>query len=80
MLAVTGIVRHGFFVIKLQSRSISLFVNFTMYGACPCTQFRLTVVGRIFLLPHKILHFHPNCVIILYIKHHNTEAYHVRKF
>ena len=30
MLAVTGIVRHGFFVIKLQSRSISLFVNFTM--------------------------------------------------
>ena len=22
----------------------------------------------------------PNCVIILYIKHHNTEVYHVRKF
>ena len=49
-------------------------------GGVPLHLNPLSFMVADFLLPHKILHFHPNCVIILYIKHHNTEVYHVRKF
>ena len=80
MLAVTGIVRHGFFCYQTSVPLNKFVCKLHNVGGVPLHPIRYHLWWRIFLLPHKILHFHPNCVIILYIKHHNTEAYHVRKF
>ena len=80
MLAVTGISRHGFFCYQTSVPLNKFVCKLYNVGGVPLHLIPPYCGRADFFVATQNLHFHPNCVIILYIKHHNTEVYHVRKF